>query len=48
MTRWHNPDCATPNVVVDATTQTPHCLGCNAVVEIDRIIADHVAHHTPV
>lgn len=48
MTRWHNAYCATPNVVVDTTIQTPHCLGCNAVVEIDRIIADHVAHHTPV
>lgn len=48
MTRWHNAYFATPNVVVDTTTQTPHCLGCNAVVEIDRIIADHVAHHTPV
>lgn len=48
MTRWHKADCATPNVVVDTTTQTPHCLGCKAVVGMDRIIADHVAHHTSV
>ncbi|KAK0749684.1 hypothetical protein B0T18DRAFT_427766 [Schizothecium vesticola] len=47
MTRWHKADCAAPDVVVDKT-QTPHCRCCNAVVEIDRIIADHVAHHVPV
>jgi len=47
MTRWHKADCATPDVVVDES-QTPHCRCCNVVVEIDRIIADHVAHHVPV
>ncbi|KAK1830167.1 heterokaryon incompatibility protein-domain-containing protein [Podospora conica] len=45
MTRWHKPDCATPDVVVDAST--PHCRSCNAVVSIDRIIAEHVAHQVP-
>jgi hypothetical protein len=47
MTRWHKADCATPDVVVDKT-QTPHCRCCNAVAEIDGIIADYVAHHVPV
>ncbi|KAG7286694.1 hypothetical protein NEMBOFW57_009005 [Staphylotrichum longicolle] len=46
MSRWHKPGCATPDIVVDTSTQTPSCRACGATPDLTSLIREQ-AHASP-
>lgn len=46
MSRWHKPGCATPDIVVDTSTQTPSCRACGTTPDLVSLIRQQ-AHASP-
>lgn len=44
MTRWHEPECLTPDISLDGVTLLPSCRACDCAPDLERLLGEQKIH----